>query len=266
MPRFYCPVALASGSTLLLPADAARHVQVLRLQPGDQISLFNTTIGIVMPGTEFEAVITRMGRHEVEVKIGAPAEVHREPNREVHLAVGVPANERMDWLIEKATELGVTSIQPLTTQHSVVRLSAERAPRRQSHWQSIAIAACEQSGGCRIPVVHPVQSFDHWVANWRPDSAPGSDASVLPGLPGVLLCLRTASKGLREQVGTAPRVLLCVGPEGGWSRAEEDLALRHGFCAASMGPRTLRTETAAVAAVAQLVSFGAINSANPASA
>jgi 16S rRNA (uracil1498-N3)-methyltransferase len=266
MPRFYCPVALASGSTLLLPADAARHAQVLRLQPGDHIALFNTALGIMMPSAEFEAVITRMGRHEVEVKIGAPAEVFREPSREVHLAVGVPANERMDWLIEKATELGVTSIQPLTTQHSVVRLSAERAPRRQSHWQSIAIAACEQSGGCRVPLVHPVQSFDHWIAGWRPDGTPGSDASARQGPLRVLLCLRTASAGLSEQVGASPRVLLCVGPEGGWSGAEEDLALGHGFTAASMGPRTLRTETAAIAAVAQLVSFRAINSANQASA
>ena len=116
MPRFYCPAPLATGTELDLPAGAARHVQVLRLQPGDSITLFNGTAG-----GEFDATITRMGRSDVGVRIGAHHAVEREPLRAMHLAVGMPANDRMDWLVEKATELGVASIQPLMTERSVLR-------------------------------------------------------------------------------------------------------------------------------------------------
>ena len=125
MPRFFCPALLRTGDLLDLPAGAARHVQVLRLQPGDSITLFNHGPGWdgVSPGGEFEATVTLMGRSQVQVEIGAHLAVEREAQRAVHLAVGMPANERMDWLVEKAAELGVASIQPLMTERSVLRLA-----------------------------------------------------------------------------------------------------------------------------------------------
>src|SRR5450759_942425 len=168
MPRFYCPLPLASGELLDLPASAARHVQVLRLQPGDSITLFNAgpgwdgaqaSQGELACGGEFDATVTRMGPTEVQVRVGAHRTIEREPTRAVHLAVGMPANERMDWLVEKATELGVASIQPLMTERSVLRLTDERAEKKQAHWQSVAVAACEQCGGNRVPVVHAVRTF-----------------------------------------------------------------------------------------------------------
>ncbi len=119
-------------------------MQVLRLQPGDTITLFNG--GQLGQGGEFEATVSRMGRSEVEVTVGAHNPVERDAARRVHLVVGMPANDRMDWLVEKATELGVASIQPLMTERSVLRLSGERADKKQAHWQSVAIAACEQCG------------------------------------------------------------------------------------------------------------------------
>jgi len=150
MPRFHCPAPLQTGTSLDLPAGAARHVQVLRMQPGESITLFNGQ------GGQYQATIDRMGRSDVTVAVNEHAPVEREAPHQVHLAVGMPANERMDWLVEKATELGVASIQPLMTAHAVLRLSGERAEKKRAHWEAIAIAACEQCGRNRVPVVHPV--------------------------------------------------------------------------------------------------------------
>ncbi|MEY4236001.1 MAG: hypothetical protein RLZZ454_1259, partial [Pseudomonadota bacterium] len=167
MPRFYCPAELRTGLTLELPPGPARHVQVLRLQPGDAITLFNhgpDWDGLDKhQGGEFEATVTQMGRSNVQVQIGKHHAIERENTNAVHLAIGMPANERMDWLVEKAVELGVASIQPLMTQRTVLRLSGDRAAKKQSHWQSIAVAACEQCGGNRVPVIHPVMNFDAWL-------------------------------------------------------------------------------------------------------
>lgn len=135
MPRFFCPAALATDDLLDLPAGAARHVQVLRLQPGDTITLFNHGPGWggPYPGGEFDATVTHMGRSDVQVRVATHHPVEREARRAVHLAVGMPANDRMDWLVEKATELGVASIQPLMTERSVLRLSGERADKKVAH-------------------------------------------------------------------------------------------------------------------------------------
>ena len=135
MPRLYCPLPLVCGSTLDLPAAAARHVQVLRLQPGDTVTLFNFGAGwdgpMQSPGGEFSATVTAMGRSNVQVRVDTHQPTEREATRAVHLAVCMPANERMDWLVEKATELGVASIQPLMSERSVLRLSGERATKKQ---------------------------------------------------------------------------------------------------------------------------------------
>ncbi len=247
MPRFYCPTPLSPGMTLDLPAGAARHVQVLRLQPGDAITLFNgaSTAGD-SDGTvgEFAACVTHMGRSNVQVQVGAFTPLAREATRRVHLAVGMPANDRMDWLVEKATELGVASIQPLMTERSVLRLSGERADKKVTHWHSVAVAACEQCGGNQVPVIFPVMSLTAWLAQ-----ATSSEPLRL------LLSLRPESRDLRASVaGSAPLpITFLSGPEGGLSAAEEDAALAHAFAPVSLGPRVLRAETAALAALAALL-------------
>ena len=245
MPRFYCPAPLRSGDVLDLPAAAARHVQVLRLQPGLSITLFNhgpdgDPHG---PGGEFEATITHMGRSDVRVEIGAHLAVERDAVHPVHLAIGMPANERMDWLVEKAVELGVASIQPLMSERSVLRLSGERALKKVAHWQSIAVAACEQCGGNRVPPVFAVESLSSWLPHWR--------AGVPEHTIGQLLSLRRDSAAT-QSAQQHPRLFLS-GPEGGFSAAEETLALDAGFAPVSLGPRILRAETAALTALAQRV-------------
>ncbi len=237
MPRFYCPVPLAADAELMLPASAARHVQVLRLQPGDLITLFNGE------GGEWEATVTRMGRSEVAVRLGTHRATECEAPRAVHLAVGMPANERMDWLVEKATELGVASIQPLHTAHGVLRLKGERADKKQAHWQAIAVAAAEQCGRNRVPAIHPVQDLDSWLAAFAPT----------PGSVCRLLSLRPGSQPLALSVPPADApVWFLSGPEGGLNSAEEDQAIAQGFVPVTLGPRVLRAETAALAVLAAL--------------
>jgi 16S rRNA (uracil1498-N3)-methyltransferase len=247
MPRFFCPALLRTGDVLDLPAGAARHVQVLRLQPGDAITLFNHGPGWEghSPDGEFEARVTLMGRSQVQVEIGKHQAVEREALRAVHLAVGMPANERMDWLVEKAAELGMASIQPLMTERSVLRLAAERAAKKVDHWQSVAISACEQCGGNRVPTVHSIKTLTQWLGslNLAPVGAPKA----------LLLSLREGTQALRMvELGTTG-VLFLSGPEGGLSASEESAAVVAGFAPVSLGARVLRSETAALTALAQLV-------------
>jgi 16S rRNA (uracil1498-N3)-methyltransferase len=258
MPRFYCPAPLATDEVLDLPAGAARHVQVLRLQPGDSITLFNG-MGCGMAdaphaGGEFEATVLRMGRNDVAVQIGLYSAVEREAARAVHLVVGMPANERMDWLVEKATELGVASIQPLMTERSVLRLSHERAEKKQAHWQSIAIAACEQCGRNQVPVVRAVMAFSQWakILNDGPGKSPPTRVNYLLSLRGDSQPLRQAMALSRSQGSAEDEVTFLSGPEGGLSEGEEQAALAAGFTAVSLGPRVLRAETAALAALTLL--------------
>jgi 16S rRNA (uracil1498-N3)-methyltransferase len=234
MPRFYCPVPLASGDVLELPAGAARHVQVLRMQPGGLITLFNGQ------GGEFEATIEHMGRSDVRVRIGLHDPVEREAPREIHLAAGMPANERMDWLVEKATELGVASIQPLMTERTVLRIKGERADKKLAHWQAIAEAACEQCGRNRVPVIHEVLTLDQW-----------SKAGKAQGRR-LLLSLAAGTQPLMQAAEPQGAVTLLSGPEGGMSPAEEAAAIAAGFVPTSLGPRILRAETAPLAVLAAL--------------
>ncbi|MBS0609325.1 MAG: 16S rRNA (uracil(1498)-N(3))-methyltransferase [Comamonadaceae bacterium] len=235
MPRFHCPLPLAPGAQITLPPAAARHVQVLRLQPGDAITLFNGE------GGEWTATVTRMGRSDVDVEVCTHDGVEREAARAVHLAVGMPANERMDWLVEKATELGAASIQPIAAARSVLKLAGERAAKRQAHWQAIAISACEQCGRNRVPTIHAPLALADWL-----QQTPAEGMRLL-------LSLRAGSQPLALAAGQAGPVWVLHGPEGGLTAQEEDLALTAGFAPASLGPRVLRAETASVAALAQLV-------------
>jgi len=249
MPRLYCPLPLICGSTLDLPATAARHVQVLRLQPGDAVTLFNHGPGwdgpMQSPGGEFSATVTAMGRSSVQVRVDTHQATEREAARAVHLAVCMPANERMDWLVEKATELGVASIQPLMSERSVLRLSGERATKKQQHWHSVAVSACEQCGGNRVPQVHPVASLAAWL---KTGAAQDSSSQRL------LLALHDSARPLREATHAAQgSITLLSGPEGGLSRAEEAAAMDCGFAPVSLGARVLRAETAALVGLALLV-------------
>ncbi len=247
MPRFYCPTPLTTGELLDLPASAARHVQVLRLQPGAVITLFNGGPDVpASDGGEYEATVTQMGRSHVQVQVGAHTAVEREAALQVHLVVGMPANERMDWLVEKATELGVASIQPLMTERSVLRLSGERADKKQAHWQSVAVSACEQCGGNRVPRVFAVMTLAQWLK-----AQTAQDAVQTQRL---LLSLRPETLGLRAAAHPAAAAITFLsGPEGGLSTAEEDAALAQGFVPVTLGPRVLRSETAAIAAAAALL-------------
>jgi 16S rRNA (uracil1498-N3)-methyltransferase len=234
MPRIFCPPPLASGQLLDLPAGAARHVQVLRMQPGQALTLFD---GL---GGEWQAAITHMGRSNVQVQVSDHSPVEREVARAVHLALGVPANERMDWLVEKATELGVVSIQPLMTERTVLRLAGERADKKRQHWQAIAVAACEQCGRNRVPAIHPVATLESWVR------------SVAAGPQRLVLSLGDQARSLHQTGPTGGAVLLLSGPEGGISAGEEALAMAQGFTPLSLGPRVLRAETAPLALLATL--------------
>lgn len=236
MPRFYCPTPLATGLPLSLPAGAARHVQVLRMQPGDVITLFNGE------GGEFDATVTRMGRSDVEVEVGAHHAVEREAARAVHLLAGITANERMDWLVEKATELGAASITPLVAERSVLKLKGERAEKKLAHWQGVAVAAAEQCGRNRVPTVHAAVTLAEWVKK-----APPGERWVLSLSEGTqpLAQMQGPAAGL----AMAPITVLS-GPEGGLSRTEEAAALAAGFVPVTLGPRVLRAETAPLAVLA----------------
>ena len=247
MPRFFCPAPLVPGDLLELPAGAARHVQVLRLQPGDAITLFNHGPGWAgpSPGGEFGATVTRMGRSDVQVLVGAHLPVERDPHYRVLLAVGMPANDRMDWLIEKATEMGVWAIQPLMSERSVLRLSGERAEKKIAHWQSVAIAASEQCGGNRVPSVLPVAHLGAWLA--------AADTHLPAQTERLLLSLNAHAQPLTAQWPTRTTSCFLSGPEGGLSAAEESSALAAGFAPVTLGPRVLRAETAALFALASLL-------------
>lgn len=231
-PRLYVNLPLHEGDELVLPPGPSRHVQVLRLQPGAELTCFNGE------GGEWTATVVRMGRSDVDVRIGARANVDRELALHVTLAVGMPANERMDALVEKATELGVATIQPLMCERSVLRLSGERAQKKVEHWRGVVIAASEQSGRTRIPVIEPVMTLPQWL-----DKAHG-DASC------VVLSLREARPFAATPTSAA--MVFLSGPEGGLSPSEESSAINRGFAPVSLGARVLRADTAPLAILSAL--------------
>ena len=235
--RFFVDQFLQADALLTLPEGPARHVQVLRLQPGAPITLFDGR------GGEWAASVVQMGRSEVSVKLGARIDADREAPLRVTLALGMPANERMDALVEKATELGVCALQPLLCERSVLRLSGERAQKKVAHWQAVAVSACEQSGRTRVPSVAPVSSVSAWLERWRDAPAGGAARWVLSLRDAVpIATLRPPSEG----------VVCLSGPEGGLSQAEEAAARGAGFVAVSLGPRVLRADTAPLAVLAHL--------------
>jgi len=230
-PRFFVEHALREGETLVLPPGPSRHAQVLRLQSAASITLFNGE------GGEWHASVTRMGRSEVEINVGTHDPVDRESACAVSLALGMPANERMDSLIEKATELGVARIQPLVCERSVLRLAGERARKKVEHWRAVAVAASEQSGRTRLPQIADIASFSDWLSALPCDNATHR----------FVLSLRSAK---RLTVGESGMLWFLSGPEGGLTDAEESAAQVAGFLPVSLGPRVLRADTAPLAALA----------------
>jgi len=234
--RIYFPGDIpAHGRCELARAQSHHIARVLRLGVGDAIVLFDGA------GGEYEAVIVRVKDALVTIDVGERRAVDRESPLAVTLAQGISGGERMDFTVQKAVELGVARIQPLETSRSVVRLSDARAAKRRAHWQSIAIAACEQSGRNRIPEVAPVVTLRDWLG-----------ASV-PGHGELRILLAPdAERALGELPVPSGRVALIAGPEGGLTVEEREDVLRAGFVAARLGPRVLRTETAALAALAAM--------------
>lgn len=234
MPRFHCPQTLDIGATITLPEHVAHHLQVLRLADGARITLFNGD------GGEYIATVSSIEKRRAtaEIKLFEPREA--ELPYAITLAQALPEASKMDWIVEKAVELGVHAIQPLAAQRCVVRLSAERAEKKMQHWRGIVIAASEQSGRNRLAAMAEPVDFTPWIQREELH-------------PRILLSPR-AEQSLSEWARHHPpqSLSLMIGPEGGFTEAEENLATTHGVLMLGMGPRVLRTETAGLAAVAAL--------------
>jgi len=234
IPRLYCADPLQPGTEAVLPESAHRHVmQVLRLRSGDQVILFNGD------GHDCPGVLTRVDKRSARVQIESCQPVDKESALHIHLVQGISRRERMDLTIRKSVELGVGTITPLATERSVVNLAGERLQRRQQHWQSIIISACEQCGRSRLPVMTEPVALHDWVSRSR-------DGTRLILAPAVSTRLR------QLKAPQAQRLTLMVGPEGGFTPDEYAQAERAGYSGINLGPRILRTETAAIAAVALL--------------
>ena len=242
-PRIHTDLPLAASACVALPPGASRHVQVLRLQPGNAITLFDGH------GGEWAAEVAEMGRKTVTARVMTHQAVDCELVVRVDLAVGMPANDRMDGLVEKATELGAAALQPLVCERSVLRLSGERAERKAAHWQGIAVAACEQSGRNRVPRVHQPLPLAAWLAGLPPAGN---------GELRLVLSLADGTQTLRTLLaGCTPGTALCVlsGPEGGLSSTELAAATAAGFQPTSLGPRVLRADTAPLAVLASVATL-----------
>jgi 16S rRNA (uracil1498-N3)-methyltransferase len=246
LPRIFFAQALASGERLVLPPTQSRHLQVLRLQPGNAVALFN---GI--DGLEWRAEITRIGRAEVELRVGPGAPVERELPIAVTVALGIPANERMDALVEKATELGAAAIQPLVCERSVVRLAGDRAEGRRRHWSAVAASASEQCGRVRVPRVGAPMKLDAWLRGLDADAVAIDRRACRLVLS---LDAGAASLAVAADVFDAsmPALVVLSGPEGGLTAGEESAAVAAGFVPVSLGPRVLRADTAPLALLAWL--------------
>ncbi len=235
MPRFYCLPPLPLSGWFDLPPDAAHHAsRVLRLREGDAVQIFD---GV---GNECQGVIAEISGKRVVVGNITASHASRESPLHAVLAQAMTSSEKMDWVIQKATELGVTEIQPLDTERSVARLSAERVEKRIEHWQQVTISACEQCGRNVLPQIHPPLDIMVWLQTMR-DTADTK-----------FILLPQGAAALRTQAKPHGKVVLLIGAEGGFTQAESDAAQHCGFVTIRMGTRVLRTETAAVAGLAAL--------------
>lgn len=240
MPRIRLHItgSYAPGTDLEVDADKAHYLsRVLRLRVGDRLSVFDGK------GNEYTATIRSMGKSAAILRIDTPTVTQTETGLRVHLVQGISRGDRMDFVVQKATELGVKRITPVLTEHGVVKLDAARAEKRRDHWQKIATHACEQCGRARLPLIDTPIPLKSWFGN-----KPAHVDAELILKPG-------ATTPLTGIAAPATKVCVLIGPEGGFSDAEFEDADAADFQPVSLGPRILRTETAAIATLAVLQSL-----------
>jgi 16S rRNA (uracil1498-N3)-methyltransferase len=232
LTRVYVDAPVAAGKRLVIEGTAANHVtRVLRLRSGDELTVFDGS------GGEFGARIEEFRKDAVVVSVDEHRALDRESPLSLTLAQGISRGERMDWIIQKATELGATRIVPVFTQRSVVRLDDKQAQRKLQHWRAITVAACEQCGRNRLPdLATPIEFFDVLPASFAPHTTR-------------LLLSPHAELRIDDLGDIQGGACVLIGPEGGLDEVEQEAAIAAGFKAVRMGPRVLRTETAAIAAL-----------------
>lgn len=236
--RFHSPTALAVGQSVPLSDNAMAHaVRVMRLKVGDTLTLF------CGDGFDYQCALTSIEKKSAQVEVLSRMQVSNESPLTIRLLQGISSGDRMDYTIQKAVELGVTEIYPLSTERSVTKLSGDRAAKRLEHWQGVAIAACEQSGRAIVPTVHAPMT----LAQWLTQHATSDCLNVLLNPVG--------AKRLAVLSKPANAIHMLIGPEGGLSLGEIELATQHHFQSIVLGPRILRTETAALTAIACMQSL-----------
>ena len=234
-PRFYCPAPLPLSSNFQLPATAAHHAsRVLRLHQGDAVQIFD---GI---GNALDATINEIKGKRVTLGNLQTCMTQHQSKLRIILAQAMCSSDKMDWIVQKATELGVSEILPVQTERSIAKLTKLREEKRLLHWNSVAISACEQSGRNDLPKIHPLQDINEWLVAMR--NNPGSNFILLPG----------GATQLQVQPKPLKSATLLIGPEGGFSVDESNIAQQMGFAPILLGPRVLRTETAALAGICAL--------------
>jgi 16S rRNA (uracil1498-N3)-methyltransferase len=233
--RFYSPTPLTIGQTSALSENAAAHaIRVMRLKEGDTLTLF------CGDGFDYHCALTAAGKKNADVEVLSQAAVNNESPLTIRLLQGISSGDRMDYTIQKAVELGVTEIFPLSTERSVTKLSGDRSGKRVEHWQGVAIAACEQSGRAVLPKIHSPLTLAQWLGQHDTQKS-----------MNVLLNPVGAQKLAQLNKPDSP-IHLLIGPEGGLSHGEIELASQHHFQSIVLGPRILRTETAALTAIASM--------------
>ncbi len=239
MPRFYLPQFLIPGQTYDLPPDILQHIKVLRLHPNESIALFDGE------GNEWHASLIQQDKRSASVKILESLPTHTESPLKIHIAQGIARGEKMDFILQKATELGATALTPLTTQFCTVKIHSDRKAHKQDHWQKIIISASEQCGRATLMSLQAPQSLSDFLnlVGQRSDS---------PSLLKLILHPKDPEITLKTLPASLTHLILLIGPEGGLSPHELTLAEHAGFLRLSLGPRVLRTETAALAAISAL--------------
>jgi 16S rRNA (uracil1498-N3)-methyltransferase len=234
IPRIYTAQELPVGTEILLPEQAGEHaVRVLRLERGHPLILINGD------GREYDAELASLAKRAVTAIIKQARAVDREATLSITLAQSIARGEKMDWILQKATELGVSQIVPLVTERTEVKLDEERAERRMAHWDSVIESACEQCGRTTLPALAPPQRIDRWLTTL---DFKGLRLAMIPD----------GETTVRELPSTEAGVVVVVGPEGGLSEQDVVMLRQADFFGLKLGPRILRTETAGVAAVAAL--------------
>ena len=236
--RIYLDQPLAGTAQLTVAGPTMHYLtRVLRLRVGAELVVFDGR------GGEYAATLTVATRDPVQLELGPHSDPQRESPLHLTLAQGIARGERMDQILQKTTELGVSVIAPLLTEHAVVRLNEDRAEKRRHHWQKIIVSACEQCGRNILPDLQPLQSIDEWVTNLQDDS--------------LRIMLQPQASVSLDDIGDQPRdasITVLIGPEGGLSQHEQAAAIQTGFVPVSLGPRILRTETASLAILSILQS------------